>query len=66
MSWMPFWHGLFSVSAVVGGLAGAFAASLRLPIAWQLLGVSAVFAVAPLCRAVLLGLLRLDAGSARW
>jgi MFS family permease len=31
---------------VVGALAGALAASLRLPIAWQLLGVSAVFAVA--------------------
>jgi MFS family permease len=44
--WMPYWHGLFSVGAVVGALAGAFAASLRLPIAWQLLGVSAVFAVA--------------------
>ena len=44
--WMPYWHGLFSVGAVVGALAGAFAASLRLPIAWQLPGVSAVFAVA--------------------
>ena len=37
---------LFSVGAVVGALACSFAASLRLPIAWQLLGVSAVFAVA--------------------
>jgi MFS family permease len=43
---MPHWHGLFSVGAVAGALAGAFAASLGLPIGWQLLGVSAVFAVA--------------------
>jgi MFS family permease len=44
--WMPYWHGLFSVGAVAGALAGAFAASLGLPIAWQLLGVSAVLTVA--------------------
>jgi MFS family permease len=44
--WMPYWHGLFSGGAVAGALAGALAASLGLPIAGQLLGVSAVFAVA--------------------
>ena len=44
--WMPYWHGLFSVGAVSGALAGAFAASVGLPIAWQLLSVSGFFAVA--------------------
>ena len=44
--WMPYWHRLFSVGAVSGALAGAFAASVGLPIAWQLLSVSGFFAVA--------------------
>jgi len=44
--WMPYWHGFFSVGAVSGALAGAFAASIGLPIAWQLLGVSGFLAVA--------------------
>ena len=44
--WMPYWHGLFSLGAVSGALAGAFAASIGLPIAWQLLGVSGVLVVA--------------------
>jgi MFS family permease len=43
---MPFWHGLFSLGAVSGALAGALAASVGLPIAWQLLGVSVVLMVA--------------------
>jgi MFS family permease len=43
---MPHWHGLFSVGAVAGALAGAFAASVGLLIAWQLLSVSGVLAVA--------------------
>ncbi len=43
---MPYWHGLFSLGAVAGALAGALAASLGLPLGWQLLGVSAVLAVA--------------------
>jgi MFS family permease len=44
--WMPYWHGFFSVGAVSGALAGAFAASIGLPIGWQLLGVSGFLAVA--------------------
>jgi hypothetical protein len=44
--WMPYWHGFFPVGAVSGALAGAFAASIGLPIAWQLLGVSGFLAVA--------------------
>jgi predicted MFS family arabinose efflux permease len=43
---MPYWHGLFSLGAVTGALSGAFAASLSLPIAWQLPGVSAALALA--------------------
>ena len=43
---MPCWHGLFSLGAVSGALAGALAASVGLPIAWQLLGVSVVLMVA--------------------
>jgi MFS family permease len=43
---MPYWHGLFSLGAVSGALAGALAASVGLPIAWQLLGVSVVLMVA--------------------
>jgi MFS family permease len=43
---MPYWHGLFSLGAVSGALAGAFAASIGLSIAWQLLGVSAVLMIA--------------------
>jgi MFS family permease len=43
---MPYWHGLFSLGAVSGALAGAFGASIGLPIAWQLLGVSMVLMVA--------------------
>ena len=38
---MPYWHGLFSLGAVVGALAGALAASLGLPLGWQLTVVSA-------------------------
>jgi MFS family permease len=48
--WMPYWHGLFSVGAVSGALAGAFAASIGLAIAWQLLGVSGVL-TATMCLA---------------
>jgi MFS family permease len=44
--WMPYWHGLFSVGAMSGALAGAFAASIGLPIGWQFLGVSGFLAVA--------------------
>jgi MFS family permease len=43
---MPYWHGLFSLGAVVGALAGALAASLGLPLAWQLPAVSAALSVA--------------------
>jgi fucose permease len=43
---MPYWHGLFSLGAVSGALAGAFAAAIGLPIASQLLGVSVVLTVA--------------------
>ena len=43
---MPFWHGLFSLGAVSGALAGALAASTGLPIAWQLPGVSMLLMVA--------------------
>ena len=43
---MPFWHGLFSLGAVSGALAGALAASTGLPIAWQLPGVSMLWMVA--------------------
>jgi len=43
---MPYWHGFFSVGAVSGALAGAFAASIGLPIAWQFLGVSGFWTVA--------------------
>ncbi len=43
---MPFWHGLFSVGAVAGALAGAGAASLDLPVGWQLPGVSLFLGVA--------------------
>ena len=43
---MPFWHGLFSLGGVSGALAGALAASVGLPIAWQLLGVSVILMVA--------------------
>jgi MFS family permease len=43
---MPSWHGIFSLGAVAGALAGAFAASLGLPIAWQLPVVSIVLALA--------------------
>jgi MFS family permease len=54
---MPFWHGLFSLGAVSGALAGALAASTGLPIAWQLPGVSMLWMVAlwwmPLDRALL-------------
>src|SRR6201987_606135 len=39
---MPYWHALFSLGAVSGALAGAFAASIGLSLAWQFLGVSAV------------------------
>ena len=43
---MPYWHGLFSLGAVCGALAGTLAASIGLPIAWQLPGVSVVLMVA--------------------
>jgi MFS family permease len=43
---MPFWHGLFSLGAVVGALAGAGAASLGLPVGWQLPTVSLVLGAA--------------------
>jgi MFS family permease len=43
---MPFWHGLFSLGAMSGALAGALAASTGLPIAWQLPGVSMLLMVA--------------------
>jgi MFS family permease len=43
---MSFWHGLFSLGAVSGALAGALAASTGLPIAWQLPGVSMLLMVA--------------------
>jgi len=43
---MPYWHGLFSLGAVSGALAGTLAASIGLPIAWQLPGVSVVLMVA--------------------
>ena len=43
---MPYWHGLFSVGAVGGAFAGALAASIGVPITWQLLTVSGVLMVA--------------------
>jgi MFS family permease len=43
---MPYWHALFSLGAVSGALAGAFAASISLSLAWQFLGVSAVLMIA--------------------
>jgi MFS family permease len=43
---MPYWHGLFSLGAVVGAVAGALAAAQGLPLAWQLLLVSAVLTAA--------------------
>ena len=43
--WMPHWHGLFSIGAVVGAVAAAFAAFIELAIGWQFLTVSALWAV---------------------
>ena len=43
--WMPYWHGLFSIGAVVGAVAAAFAAFIKLAIGWQFLTVSALWAV---------------------
>ena len=43
---MPFWHGLFSVGGVAGAMAGALAASIGLPLAWQLSTVSLVLLAA--------------------
>jgi MFS family permease len=42
---MPKWHGLFSVGAVVGALAGTAAAAVHLPLAVQFPVVAAVAAV---------------------
>jgi MFS family permease len=42
---MPYWHGLFSLGAVSRALAGALGASIGLPIAWQLPGVSVVLII---------------------
>ena len=43
---MPFWHGLFSVGGVAGAMVGALAASLGLPLSWQLSTVSLVLLAA--------------------
>ena len=39
---MPYWHGIFSIGAVSGALGGSVAASIGLPLGWQLPSVSMV------------------------
>jgi predicted MFS family arabinose efflux permease len=42
---MPLWHGLFSLGAVAGALAGALSASRQVPVTWQLPIISAAMLV---------------------